>query len=416
MIRLRGRTGHDALLLAGLTAALLTMFDRTIGFVLQVAAEVEQSYGVRLMPALVVLTAIFVIHLNNKRQESRAEAAATALQAQLALERTQELERLTSFGELLAAALTEDAIRVAVCRFLPEFAGERSARVATRSEAGWDTLVDTATPPFPAASMDSPALDGVVLGGSVVREAGLCLFPLSAGAKTVGLLTVSEGPTPLSPTTERVLTAVASLLAIAIRNVQLFSALHETALTDALTGCFNRAHFTTALDAELRRARRTRAETAIIVIDLDGFKNLNDTSGHLAGDAALAAVSERLRLALRRSDVRCRIGGDEFAIVLPDTHPAGALQVAETLRQKIAGLERVDGQPLGVTASIGVASARLGEDPETLLHRADMAQYCAKRAGGNQVAVSEPQGDRLAPVSDTWCHIAHPALARAVGL
>lgn len=407
MLTQHGRTGwlrasgrHDRILLAGLTIALLTMFDRTIWFVLQIAAEVEQSYGVRLVPALVVLTAIFVVHLHTKRQETKAEAAAAALQARLAEDRSRELERLSEFGELLASALTPEAIRTAGYRFLPEFAEERPASVLVRTATGWDTLVDTipvdpAVPPIEERIKVFGLSDSAPHWKGLLRHGSLCAFPLVAGATQVGLLTVSEQDGPLSPRTERALCAVAALLAIAIRNVQLFTSLKETALTDSLTGCYNRSHLFTVLDAELRRARRTASDMAVAVVDLDNFKTLNDEHGHQAGDAALAALGQRLRSVLRRSDVRCRLGGDEFAIVLPDTPPAGAAYVAETLRREIEALRPDQGVPFGITASVGVVSAMQGEvDAADLLHRADLAQYRAKRAGGNQVSVFQPPTER----------------------
>jgi diguanylate cyclase (GGDEF)-like protein len=130
---------------------------------------------------------------------------------------------------------------------------------------------------------------------------------------------------------------------------------------------------------------------SLLIIDLDGFKQLNDRDGHLAGDAALAAIGKRTKELLRHSDVRCRYGGDEFLILLADTAITGALHVAEVLRREIEALDlRPSGRQVAVTASIGVATAIQGEiDPTACIQRADRALYAAKHAGGNRVAVEE---------------------------
>src|SRR5207247_10956143 len=105
-------------------------------------------------------------------------------------------------------------------------------------------------------------------------------------------------------------------IGIAIRNVQLFLDLEKTAINDALTGCFTRAYGMELIDVELRRAKRSHAPLSVLMFDVDRFKTINDHHGHLAGDAVLAAVGRRLASLLRRTDVRCRYGGDEFLIVL----------------------------------------------------------------------------------------------------
>ena len=158
---------------------------------------------------------------------------------------------------------------------------------------------------------------------------------------------------------------------------------------DALTGCLTVSHGTELIDIELRRARRYGRPAALLFIDLDRFKQINDRCGHALGDAALRAVGAALKSALRGSDLCCRYGGDEFLVLLPETPPEGARHVAESLRRKLAGIavERPGGA-VHVTASIGVAPARPGElDGASLVARADAAMYRAKRAGRNTVRV-----------------------------
>jgi len=157
-----------------------------------------------------------------------------------------------------------------------------------------------------------------------------------------------------------------------------------------LTGCFNRTHAIETIDLELRRARRTHAPLSLIMFDIDHFKQINDRYGHLCGDAVLAAVGARMRDVLRGSDVKCRYGGEEFLILLPDTPGEGAERVAETLRTELAAmsLDWKDGA-IHVTASFGVTTAQRSElDAHALIGRADSALYEAKASGRNRVQLA----------------------------
>ena len=166
--------------------------------------------------------------------------------------------------------------------------------------------------------------------------------------------------------------------------------LEHQATHDPLTGLANRKLFDELLVRAVFRAERSRRALAVLYMDLDGFKDVNDHDGHLAGDAALAVVARRMRELLRHSDMRCRYGGDEFLVMLPDTPLEGATHVGEILRREIAALAIVRGGTDVVTASVGVTVAVPGElDPVLCIERADRALYLAKGAGGNRVAVQE---------------------------
>lgn len=158
----------------------------------------------------------------------------------------------------------------------------------------------------------------------------------------------------------------------------------ELAERDALTRMANRYRLEKTLQQECERARRYRLPFALIAMDLDDFKPINDCHGHARGDAALIEVADRIRACLRAQDLPVRWGGDEFAVVLPGTVLAEALQVAEAISRNMAGFA-----PIGkcrLTMSYGVVQWQEGDDPVGLLARADQALYRAKAAGKNVIA------------------------------
>jgi two-component system cell cycle response regulator len=160
------------------------------------------------------------------------------------------------------------------------------------------------------------------------------------------------------------------------------------AITDPLTGCLNRRALMEKLDEELDRMRRYDLALSVLMIDLDRFKQVNDTRGHIAGDRVLQQVGEMLRHEVRSVDVVARYGGEEFVIVLPETALEGATSFAERIRERIADHNFADAsEPLQTTVSIGVASVAPGNlvAPESLIAMADEALYRAKHDGRNLV-------------------------------
>ncbi len=168
------------------------------------------------------------------------------------------------------------------------------------------------------------------------------------------------------------------------------SALREQAVTDSLTGLFNRRYLETRLREEAGRARRHASAFTLTMIDLDNFKPYNDREGHPAGDALLSAVARLIRKAARDTDLVARYGGDEFAVVSPETRVEDALLLAGRIRETVA-THRYDlpGMPAagGLTLSAGVAGFPVDtDDPDALVRAADAALYAAKAAGKNRVA------------------------------
>ena len=191
------------------------------------------------------------------------------------------------------------------------------------------------------------------------------------------------------------LNGVASEAAIAIRHAQLFQAQEENALTDELTRLPNRRALAQRFLQEMQRARRHRKSIAFLMIDIDHFKQVNDTYGHLSGDAVLAELAQILVTGARESDVCARYGGEEFALILHETTEPGARTLAERIRAKVAAATFPGGQKL--TISVGVAATDEPALFTQLIDRADQALYAAKQAGRNQVAVADMTGPAPKP-------------------
>jgi diguanylate cyclase (GGDEF)-like protein len=218
----------------------------------------------------------------------------------------------------------------------------------------------------------------------------LCVPMISQG-DVLGLLVANFPAGPDAAVEQAAATAISEQLALGTSNINLREVLRRQSTTDELTGLYNRRYFDETLRRELFRAERKRAALAIVMIDLDHFKHMNDTHGHEAGDLVLRAVGQCLRDGVRRSDVACRYGGEELVLVLPECDGAAARRCAETIRAAIAALELQQGDVLlpAVTASFGVAMwPAHGDDAATLLQAADRALYTAKHEGRNRVCMA----------------------------
>ena len=207
-------------------------------------------------------------------------------------------------------------------------------------------------------------------------------LPLRAGPNVVGLIGI-ETRTARHERTRRVISMIAPFIGQALENASLVDSLREASLMDALTATATRREGLARLHAELKRAKRTGSAMAVMVLDLDRFKSINDHFGHATGDAVLRAVGQTLRRTLRASDIRCRWGGEEFLVAVPDTDITRAQVVASGLLKNIAATTVPAPQgPVGTTASIGVTMTRPREiDVEAIIERADVALYQAKDAG-----------------------------------
>jgi diguanylate cyclase (GGDEF)-like protein/PAS domain S-box-containing protein len=189
-------------------------------------------------------------------------------------------------------------------------------------------------------------------------------------------------------------------------------ALEHQALHDALTGLANRTLLRDRLEHQMVKARRGGERFALLLMDLDRFKAVNDGLGHAAGDVLLREIAERMRQAVRASDTVARVGGDEFAMLLPDTDSVGAARVGRDLRDVVQRPVPLEGVAVDVGASIGyVIFAEDGADASTLLRRADMAMYAAKGSGGGLTRfAAEMEVDGKLP-AQPLSHASSPASA-----
>jgi diguanylate cyclase (GGDEF)-like protein len=185
----------------------------------------------------------------------------------------------------------------------------------------------------------------------------------------------------------RRLEALAERAAPALENAQEFREARQLADLDALTGLHNRRYFHELLARECARAHRYGRRLALIVFDLDDFKDVNDRIGHLAGDSVLAEAAERVRSVVRTADVPCRVGGDEFAVVMPESGLEQAEQLFARLQQAIGG--RTVGQAGRLHISAGVTELRPDDDSIAFFERADQALYRAKDAGKDRVFTAD---------------------------
>lgn len=232
--------------------------------------------------------------------------------------------------------------------------------------------------------------------------------PLLANGRRLGALYISSRviSKTFTPEDQSMLEAIANQAALALHNAQLLKEqegqiatlaqalqqLHEAqarAMTDGLTGLYNHAYFKEVLGGAILEADRYGRELSLVLVDLDRFKWINDTHGHQAGDEVLRQVSATLGAMVRDCDVLARYGGEELALLLPNTDQQGAAILAERLREAIASLAVpcLDGRTLSVTASLGLAGHRRGLSSAQLIEAADKALYAAKNSGRNRVCL-----------------------------
>ena len=180
---------------------------------------------------------------------------------------------------------------------------------------------------------------------------------------------------------------LAERVAPAIENARRFREARQLADLDSLTGLHNRRYFYETLGREVDRAQRYQRRLSLVIVDVDGFKEINDRIGHLAGDAVLAEIADRIRQVVRSADIPCRVGGDEFAVIVPEVEVGQAHQLVGRIQRAVSA------QPIAragrVRVSAGVADIQANDNPTTLFERGDESLYAAKHAGKGGLAAAD---------------------------
>jgi two-component system cell cycle response regulator len=248
---------------------------------------------------------------------------------------------------------------------------------------------------FASADLRSDARVTHALVGTVLA------FPLSSRGRRIGSLigldrAASTREPRLSPGMLRAVRILLEPAATALDNALQLKRAEALSVTDDLTHLYNSRYLRLVLRRETKRTSRTLRPLSLVFLDLDGFKSVNDAHGHLCGSRALVEAAAVIRGSARETDVVARFGGDEFALVLPDTGAAGAFAVGERVRQRIAAHRFLasDGLEIQLTASVGVATLPdVAESPDELVRAADTAMYQVKQSGKNGIQAATAPAD-----------------------
>lgn len=230
----------------------------------------------------------------------------------------------------------------------------------------------------------------VVHFGSEEHIRSIIAVPMRLGERTIGMLSAQTYKSyDYSVEDQQLLDMLAAYSAIAINNARLFEEVQRLAITDSLTGTYNRRYFYSAAQKEIKRARRYKHPIAVMMLDLDNYKEINDTYGHDVGDQALRLIAQRCKENIRDADILARYGGDEFILLLPETDFKQALETAERLRSVMQKNPiELETTNVKTTTSIGITGAtNMPPDLDILLKNADLALYDAKHSGKNCVKI-----------------------------
>jgi diguanylate cyclase (GGDEF)-like protein len=184
---------------------------------------------------------------------------------------------------------------------------------------------------------------------------------------------------------------ISQLVGASVGNIKLFEKIQHQAMTDGLTGLVNHKTLYATIEKELWRYRRYGGQISLIMIDIDNLKKINDTYGHHAGDRVIRTVSRKIKECIRQIDTAARYGGDEFAVVLPNTSLEDAIVVAERMLKSVAAAKVTwQEEEIPLSISVGLGEYDADSKPEDITRRSDEALYIAKQAGKNNLKVFEP--------------------------
>ncbi|HEV2711663.1 MAG TPA: sensor domain-containing diguanylate cyclase [Gaiellaceae bacterium] len=333
---------------------------------------------------------------------TRMDRAVRDLQA--AVDRTHDDDQRARILGELAGTIDLDEVLARVLEAAGAIRGVDAALVTVASVGGEKPIVATvglspeeaetqalAGPPDGRAASMTISYEyppGAAANGDVIQH-GVAV-PIPGETSTVGYLTVfSRAPAHAFNDADRQsLDDLARRAGPAIENASRFREARQLADLDALTGLHNRRYFHETLGREVARAHRYGRRLALVVFDLDDFKAINDRIGHLAGDGVLAEVAERVRTVVRSADIACRVGGDEFGIILPESTLADAEQLSHRMQAAVASKPIGDAGTLQLSA--GAAELQPEDDATRFFERADDALYRAKESGKAEVVAAGP--------------------------
>jgi diguanylate cyclase (GGDEF)-like protein len=387
-------------------AILLAFLVCALAFALTAARSLQSQIGRLLEAAKTIGKGDFSIQVPTEGKDEFAalgtefNSMARQLEArleELQLERARLQETVRRVGESLGKGLDRDALLGIVVQTAVDGVGAECGRVVMRnagngalSEAARAGNISSYMPAVQAA--EAAALEAGAAAETQISGANALARPLTAAEPAdgvLGVISIARPGRPFSQRQRELFEYLTNQAALSIENVDLHDAIKRQALTDELTGLFNHRRFQEVITAEVERTRRFGHELGLIMLDIDNFKLVNDTHGHLQGDLVLREVARVLRESSREIDEPARYGGEEMAVALPQTGLQGAYEFAERVRHRIEELQidLLDGDgTLRVTASFGVASlphsAKI--DKDALVAAADAALYRAKRSGKNR--------------------------------
>ena len=365
-------------------------------------ADASREAGLAISALCGALISLGIIMGMTARREFRLRAKAEgALQADKdELTRyARELALVSAGSELIQAAQDEKQLTKAVAQILSEMLPEAGGYFALLSpskdlvevcECWGGTQIPDAFPPGACVALQ--------LGRKVHRSESLVhiqckhvnpcsdyfCMPLRSPTGFIGVIHVESG-SPIAVKRADSIALFTAQITLALTNLRMRDALRSQSVRDPLTGLFNRRYFDETLQRELAAYRRGGAPLAVLMLDLDHFKRVNDTFGHAAGDDALRTLGRLMRSSFRESDVICRYGGEEFAVILMNSDLESAFAKSEKFRHAVEHADLSSaGRDLGrMTTSVGIACSAEFDDSAQLVHASDAALYQAKRMGRN---------------------------------
>jgi diguanylate cyclase (GGDEF)-like protein len=311
-----------------------------------------------------------------------------------------EIERsVQRIGEAFASGLDREALLEIVVQTTVGACNAEYGLIALSGHVGAEAQAGRATEAMQEAALAAEeealrARDVVDAQRDGAQAMSSPLSRMGRPEETLGAMTVARTGSAFAPEEHDVFRYLVGQASASVENVSLHEMVSQQAVTDELTGLANNRALRDWLAREAARAERFSHDLSLLMLDIDDFKQVNDTYGHLQGDAVLRMIGEVLESEARAVDQPARYGGEEFVVGLPETDTEGAVGLAERIRSRIAaqGVPRVDGEgAIQVTASVGVANIpTTARDVQELIAVADAALYEAKRAGKDRVAAVEP--------------------------